>query len=371
MWSASRSRAIWSRFQRKPGASRSTLRGRRPRRSASATVARMVSSEVFWPRVTSTGSMRCGGLSQWKPTTRSGRSTTAAIAVIDSPDVFVERIVLGLARRDNSLKHDSLSPRSSGIFSETKSAPPTASPKSWLRRTLARAALASCSPRRPAATSSRWFFRIRSCAASRLARLRDSSTTSRPASAQTWAIPVPMIPAPSTAVRMCGPPGPAPVTSAPQAGRPRRRVPRAGGSLERRQHVGLDLIAVGDRVGRVEQPHDRHALAEPLGVEAELENGGGVGVDAVGAAVRGRHGERQHLASERVELRLPADGLGVHDGLQAGPEDLQVVRVCRQDEPEVRYRVEALGRFNIGEDLGYLAGRRLFGDGPDGGVAVL
>ena len=38
--------------------------------------------------------------------------------------------------------------------------------------------------------------------------------------------------------------------------------------VERRQHIGLDLIAVGQRVGRVEQTDDRQHFAQRLSIKS-------------------------------------------------------------------------------------------------------
>src|SRR5262249_55111138 len=64
-------------------------------------------------------------------------------------------------------------------------------------------------------------------------------------------------------------------------GTPGRRWVSAGVG----QDVRLDLVAVGQLVHQVEEPHHRQHLAEPLVVQPEPLHGGGVAVDSVASSV--------------------------------------------------------------------------------------
>jgi len=63
-----------------------------PQRTAVSLMACATSGAVARPLTTSTSFMRVGGLKKCMPTTRSGRASGAAMAVIDSEDVLVARI---------------------------------------------------------------------------------------------------------------------------------------------------------------------------------------------------------------------------------------------------------------------------------------
>ena len=52
-----------------------------------------------------------------------------------------------------------------------------------------------------------------------------------------------------------------------------------------------------------------------------------------------------------------ADRLGMHQRLEPGPDQLEVVGVGRQDAPEVGDEVDPLGRLDVGEDRRDPAGR--------------
>ncbi len=85
--------------------------------------------------------------------------------------------------------------------------------------------------------------------------------------------------------------------------------------LKRRQHVRFHLVAVGQRVGHVEQPGDRQHFAHALGREPLLSQRRGVRIDAVRTAVGGRHGQGDNLARRRVKRRPPPHRLRVHERL--------------------------------------------------------
>lgn len=51
--------------------------------------------------------------------------------------------------------------------------------------------------------------------------------------------------------------------------------------IDWRQHVGHDLVAIGQGIRRVEEGGDRQDLPDSLRIQAEFHQGGRVGLDAV------------------------------------------------------------------------------------------
>src|SRR6266700_604538 len=127
-----------------------------PRDFANAKARRNVSAEVVTVRTTSTSGISGTGLKKWSPTKRSPRWVAAAIAAIVRLDVFEAKMAAGPHRPSSSFHRAFLSSRSS---------------------VTARALSQTC-----------W----------------DTSRTvvSYPATAATWAIPLPMSPQPSTPTRL-------------------------------------------------------------------------------------------------------------------------------------------------------------------------
>src|SRR6266849_8713796 len=80
------------------------------------------------------------------------------------------------------------------------------------------------------------------------------------------------------------------------------------GSIDGRKYVRLDLVGVGEGIGGVEQAGDGEDFAEGFGVHAEFAEGGGMGIDAVGAAVGSGDGQRDGLARSGIEPYLAAGG---------------------------------------------------------------
>ena len=145
--------------------------------------------------------MAGAGLKKWMPHTRSGRSVTIAISTTGSVDVFVARIADGAQTRSSSPKRSCFADRSSTIDSRTRSQAASSSS----------AVTARTRPRTSAATSSsmRPFFTWRASDASRPASIASApscvrlrSTTSKPDAAATSATPAPMIPEPTTPMRL-------------------------------------------------------------------------------------------------------------------------------------------------------------------------
>ncbi len=86
-----------------------------------ATAVASAASEVAAAFTTSTSGMTATGLKKWKPTSRSGCSSTDAIASTESDEVFVARIVVGEMYRSMSLNTVCLTPSSSNTASMTQS----------------------------------------------------------------------------------------------------------------------------------------------------------------------------------------------------------------------------------------------------------
>ncbi len=112
---------ISTRFEMKPGAS-FTSTGVFPSFFASSSVARVVSSEVWRPRMISTSSITGTGFMKCIPMKRSARLVAAASLVIEIDDVLVARIASGRRIPSSSRKSDRFASRSSRIASTTKSA---------------------------------------------------------------------------------------------------------------------------------------------------------------------------------------------------------------------------------------------------------
>ena len=110
-----------SRFTTNAGAScdqHARLRSCLPTANAVARVA----SSVRSPRTISSSGSTATGLKKWKPTTRSGCSSSAAIAVTDSEEVLVASTASGETIFSSSAQTCFLTSRSSKTASMTKSA---------------------------------------------------------------------------------------------------------------------------------------------------------------------------------------------------------------------------------------------------------
>src|SRR6202012_1092430 len=79
-------------------------------------------SSVVSPRTISTSGSTATGLKKWKPTTRSGWASSAAMAVTDSEDVFVASTQSGRTTASTSANTFCLTDSSSNTASITKSA---------------------------------------------------------------------------------------------------------------------------------------------------------------------------------------------------------------------------------------------------------
>ncbi len=156
------------------------------------------SGEVSTEETTSTSFIAGAGLKKCSPSTRSGNRDSAARRVTDRALVPVARIASGRTTSSSSRKSRCLISYDSGTTSTTRSAS-AAAWRSVKTRKRARASVRSLSVRRPLATARAVEFSSAVTARAACASLTSMPTTSRPARASTSAMPVPMVPRPTTA----------------------------------------------------------------------------------------------------------------------------------------------------------------------------
>ena len=194
------------RLETKPGESFTTT-GVLPSRSERSATSAQVASLVASPRTISTSGMTGTGFMKCMPMTRSGRWVTAAISVIEMLEVLLARMVSGGAKASSRWNISRLSGKSSFTASTMSWQWSTASrlvPK-WMRSSTAgaRSAGHACF----FATRSR-LFAMPPRARSTNSGFASTSSTSRPAVANVCAIPLPMVPPPTTATFFTVPAGP-------------------------------------------------------------------------------------------------------------------------------------------------------------------
>ena len=184
------------RFTTKPGEFLTVI-GSLPTRWAMSIMAAWVASLVCKPRITSTRAIRGGGLKKCMPIKRAGLESRAASLVIDSEEVLVAMMVSLLTISSTCLRIFSLIAWFSVAASITKPKP--------LRSVYEVLPLMRLSAAAFASTVSVSFLTSRSkllliCSSPRCtaASLISTITTSRPATAHTCAIPLPIVPAPMT-----------------------------------------------------------------------------------------------------------------------------------------------------------------------------
>ncbi len=144
---ASLSSGISSRLTRKPGVSGHGTASL-PRPCAKASAAANASSSTTAVRTTSTSGISGAGLKKCRPTTRSGRPLADAMAVTDSAEVLVARIVSGRQSAWSSANSAALGAGSSTMASITRSASASGarSPPAVKRPRAASAVAASSAP---------------------------------------------------------------------------------------------------------------------------------------------------------------------------------------------------------------------------------
>ncbi|KFJ70817.1 hypothetical protein DK45_4624 [Bordetella bronchiseptica] len=168
------------------------------KRRASPCAAATTSAWVAAPRTISSKGITGAGLKKCSPTTSCGRRVLCAIRSTSSVDVLVPRMAPGLRTRSSSRKTAHFTAMSSNTASMARSAcaMPAISPVVATAATRCSACL-DVSRLRAARRSKCWHTCARPCAS------RSASTscqiTGRPASARQMTMPVPIVPAPTTA----------------------------------------------------------------------------------------------------------------------------------------------------------------------------
>ncbi|CAM5299178.1 hypothetical protein SVIOM74S_09635 [Streptomyces violarus] len=143
------------------------------------------------------------GLKKCRPSTRSGRAESAASRVTDRALVPVAMIVSGRTIPSSSRKICCLISYDSGATSMTRSAS-AAARRSVEVRTRSRISARSCSVSRPRSTPRAVEDSRAATHFAAWASLMSMPTTSRPALARTSAMPVPIVPRPTTAMVRSG-----------------------------------------------------------------------------------------------------------------------------------------------------------------------
>ena len=164
---------------------------------ARSVVTATVSSLVPYPRITSTSFISGTGLKKCIPQTLSGRLVAVAISVRDMDDVLEARMTFGPQISSNSLKtlfFNSMSSRTTSIM-KSASLRACISVVPFILRRIASFWAASIFPFSTLLERKRSiFFRPRSTKSSFMSLI----ITSQPIWAAAWAIPFPIVPAPTT-----------------------------------------------------------------------------------------------------------------------------------------------------------------------------
>ena len=153
------------------------------------------------PSMTSTTFIRGTGLKKWNPATRSGRRHSRAMPVTDSDEVLVARMQSSATTASSWASNACLASRRSIMASTTSS---TSLSSVSAVATCRRSSVACASAPRILpllASLSSVCSRLSRAAWAAPSRL-SNSITCMPAWAAIWAMPVPMMPAPTTAIRL-------------------------------------------------------------------------------------------------------------------------------------------------------------------------
>jgi hypothetical protein len=135
------------------------------------------------------------------------------------------------------------------------------------------------------------------------------------------------------------------------------------------QNIRFHLVAIRQGVGRVKKGDNSQNLPQGRVVNSLLLQCYRVGIHTVPATVGGGDCEGNDLPRPGIQRARSAGSLGVHEGLEPGPNQLKLVGAGGQDSPEVRDKVDVLRPLDVGENLRDLAGGSGFGDRDDGGDA--
>ncbi len=156
------------------------------------------------PRTTSTSFITGTGLKKCIPITCSGRSVEAAIWVIEIDDVFVARMASAGAFSSICSKILALSAAFSVAASTTRSALATPFDRSVSAVSRSSVSCWSWAVIRSLETIRPRFLSMVARAAASRSWSRSTSVTSWPDWAKTWAMPLPIVPAPITVMFMSG-----------------------------------------------------------------------------------------------------------------------------------------------------------------------
>ncbi len=161
------------------------------------TAVAVTSGAVAMVSTTSTSFITGAGLKKCRPTTSAGRLVAAAHSITGSEEVVVASTAPGRATSSSAANTARLTARSSATASTNRSQSRNAvnSTAVLVRSSAAARSAALSRPRATARSSER---RIRPSAASARSRVRARNTTGCPALAKTSAIPVAMVPVPTT-----------------------------------------------------------------------------------------------------------------------------------------------------------------------------
>src|ERR1043166_6516458 len=276
-----------------------------PQAAAVSRAVAVVSADVVSPGTISTSGRSGAGLKKWRPTTRSGTRHAPAIAVTESEEVLVARMQVSETSASSRRNASRLTARSSTTASMMsaqwrKTAYSPAAPGAQVIRSSS--ACAASRARRPRSTS-------RPITASRRPRACSSASarwsvtmTWWPAPAATWAMPLPIAPAPST-------PTVASVPRAVTSPAGERGLPL----LQERLH-SLAIVGAPPREALAFRFHLELLLERIVRRRGEQlldegERAGGLGGEVLRHAERARLelGERTHLVDE-PELGRPGRG---------------------------------------------------------------
>ncbi len=213
---ASRPSTTPSRLEANPGESLTTI-GSLPSARANATARSTLAAAARGCRTISTSFIAWTGLKKCSPTTRPGSCTAPAMAATESEEVLVASSAPAGAVRSSSANNRCLTPRSSTTASITTSASPTARAGSRSARNRVAAAVTSASCSLPRFTAPVNKSPIRRMAGGRASGRLSVRTTVHPASVATYAMPWPIVPAPTTTTR-----DPVTRTVCPRSGAPCR-----------------------------------------------------------------------------------------------------------------------------------------------------
>ena len=185
-----------TRLLTKPGRSATTT-GTLPSARARSTVSATVSSLVSRPRTISTSCMIGTGFMKCMPTKRAGRRVAAASSVTEIEEVFVARTAPGGSFWSSIWNTLFLRSRRSGTASTAIAHSASGNPASWveMRRRVSSRALGSIVP---LSTSRPRLFSMTPRPFLRAVSTGSTRRTCLPDAANTWAMPLPMVPAPAT-----------------------------------------------------------------------------------------------------------------------------------------------------------------------------